>query len=209
MVSYVKFAYNQYGSLVYRSSGKLAKETYQVRGNTVYGPVKGADGTTTYRKIGTVGKGTAKERKTIEKAARTRVRSVRREKVADSRGRFTFNRIRAAREASRAAGIPLQAPEISADEAKKFGKSVRNMALLSAGKDLVAYQKIAMMDDRKLLQLYKEQKIVFEVYFEYGSVSSTSKGLEGGEETAKNARNLIDIYEKRFGPILTQATLVP
>ena len=208
MAKFVSFAYNQYGSLVYRSTGKLAPESYTVRGNTVYHPVKDQQGNISYRKIGNIGKGTAKERRTITRTAERRVKSLRKQKLPETRGRFTFNKLRVAREASRAAGIPMQTPEISADEAKKFGKSVRNMGLLSAGRDSAAYQKIAMMDDKKLLQLYKEQDIVFEVYFEYGNVANTSKGLVGGEETLKNAKNLIDVYEKRFGPIMTQAKLV-
>ena len=199
MSKYRLFAYNQYGSLVYRSTGKLAPESYTVRGNTVYG----ANG----RKIGNVGKGTAKERRTVESAARSRVRSVRRQKIADTRGRFTFNKIRAAREASRAQGQVLQTPVVSDDAAKKFGKSVRNMARLSVGQDMQAYQKISMMDDRKLLQLYQENEIVLEVYFEYGSVANTPKGLVGGKETSENANNLINVYEKRFGPIMIQSRL--
>lgn len=199
MAKFIKFAYNQYGSLVYRSTGKLAEEGYTVRGNTVYGK--------NGRKIGNVGKGTATEQKRIKRVGEARVRSLRRQKVSETKGRFTFNKLRVAREKAQAAGIPMQAPVITADEAKKFGQSVRHMSLLSQKLDPATYEKIKAMDDRKLLQLYKENEMVFEVYFEYGSVADTSKGLVGGKETAKNAKTLVDVYEKRFGPIATQSRL--
>lgn len=201
MSKYRLFTYNQYGQLVYRKTGRAAPDTYTVRGKTVYG----TDG----RKIGNVGKGTAKERRTVQKAATAGGRVPVRTKERSS-GRFSFTNIRKAREkALKTVGrTELITPPPTKDEIRKFGKSVKNMALLSVEQDPEAYRKIQMLDDSRLMQLYREQEMIFDVYFDYGSVNEEEgKGKRGSKETAKNARALIEAYENRFGPILIQETL--
>ena len=199
MASFTKFGWNQYGELVYRNTGRVAPESYTVKGNTVYGK--------NGRKIGQIGKGTAKQQATIRKAATAGGRTP----AASKAGRFSFNNIRKAREkALKTAGrLQLVTPKPTKQMKKNFGKSVRNMALLSVKNDPVAYQKIKMMKDDELMQLYSENQLVFDVYFDYGSVTTNDKGkgISGSRETAKNAQALIDVYEARYGTIPIQSTL--
>ena len=199
MAKFTKFGWNQYGELVYRNTGRVAPETYKVKGNTVYGN----DG----RKIGQIGKGTAKQQAIIRKAATAGGRR----SAASKAGRFSFNNIRKAREkAVKLQGrLELVTPPPTPQMKKNFGKSVRNMALLSVEKDPVAYQKIQQMTDERLMELYRNNELLFDVYFDYGSVSTNDKGkgIRGSNETAKNAQALIDVYESKYGAIMIQSTL--
>ena len=156
MAKFTKFGWNQYGELVYRNTGRAAPETYKVRGNTVYGN----DG----RKIGQIGKGTAKQQATIRKAATAGGRTP----AASKAGRFSFVNIRKAREKALKTQPKLQlvTPKPTAEMKKNFGKSVRNMALLSVKDDPVAYEKIKQMKDDELMQLYSENELIFDVYFD-------------------------------------------
>lgn len=92
-------------------------------------------------------------------------------------------------------------PLPSANEIKNFGKSVKNMALLTVEQDPILQQKITKMDDAKLMQLYQENEIIFDVYFDYGGVKDTQQGRSGNKETAKNSQALIDTYEAKYGTI--------
>ena len=198
MAKFTKFGFNQYGELVYRNTGRAAPSAYTVRGNTVYG----ADG----RKIGNVGKGTAAQRATMRKAAtaggRTAVTDVSRKK------RFSFTNIRKAREkALKTTGkLKLVTPAATQQQKANFGKSVRNMALLSIEQDPSLKAKIDQMDDEKLWQLYQDQEMVFDVYFDYGGISKEGTGLRGNKQTADNARALIDAYEAKYGSLGYQAS---
>ena len=199
MAKFTKFGWNQYGELVYRNTGRVAPETYTVRGSTVYG--------NNGRKIGQIGKGTAKQQATIRKAATAGGRTAARSKA----GRFSFNNIRKAREkALRTQGrLQLVTPKPTKQMKKNFGKSVRNMALLSVKDDPIAYQKIQQMTDDQLFQLYTENELIFDVYFDYGNVvtDDKGKGISGSKETAKNAQALIGVYENKYGAIPIQSTL--
>ena len=62
MVKYQKFTLADSGVLVYRSSGKMYRGVYTIRTSGKTTTVYGADG----RKIGTIGKPTAKEKKKID-----------------------------------------------------------------------------------------------------------------------------------------------
>jgi len=79
MAKFTKFSIDSNGDLVYRSNGNLARNVTNINprtrqaGNTVYS-------TKTGRKVGNVGKATAKEQRTIDKKAKRRLRE--REKVA-------------------------------------------------------------------------------------------------------------------------------
>lgn len=194
MATFTKFGYNEYGELVYRKTGKLAPSGYSVKGKTVY-----KDG----RKVGQIGKGTAAERKKISKATNAPTRR----RPAQIGGRFSFNSIKTARnKAVKTIGkLQLLKPVRTQTEIKNFGKSVKNMALLSVKEDPRLREKINAMDDAKLMQLYDENKLIFDVYFDYGGVRDTAKGRVGDKETAKNAQALIDVYEAKYGKIGVQA----
>lgn len=190
----IKFIWNSEGQLAYRSTGKLAQQGgYTVRGNRVY-----QDG----RLKGYVAEGTKAQQAKAESAAQYRARtSLKRVKVEVSdKGRVTFKNID---EVRKRAGNVLYRPRATAAEISKFGENVRNMALNSAGVDNETYLKIQRMDDRKLKEMYDSGgKMIFEVYFDYGGISKTEKGLVGGTQTAENARFLVEEYERRYGVIL-------
>ena len=198
MSKFKLFGFNQYGELVYRKTGRAAPSSYTVRGNTVYGK----DG----RKIGNVGKGTKAQQQTMRKAAtaggRREISGVSKKK------RFSFNNIRKAREkAKQTVGrLQLVTPAATADQKKKFAKSVKKMALLSVEKDPSIQLKIDQMSDDKLWELYQENEMIFDVYFDYGGVSNDGTGLRGSKQTAANAQALIDTYEAKYGALGYQST---
>ena len=80
------------------------------------------------------------------------------------------------------------------------------MAKLSIGQDPALAQKINQMDDEKLWQMYQDNEMIFDVYFDYGGVSDTGKGRTGNRLTAANAQALIDSYEARYGSLGVQTT---
>lgn len=195
MAKFTKFGFNQYGELVYRNTGRVAPTSYTVRGNTVYGK----DG----RKIGNIGRGTAAQQRRMRNAATAGGR-----KKAPVSNRYSFNNIRKARaRALKTTGkLQLTIPTATAKQKANFGKSVKNMAKLSIGQDPSLAAKINMMDDEKLWQLYQDQEMIFDVYFDYGGVSDTGKGRTGNKETAANAQALIDSYEAKYGALGYQST---
>ena len=91
----------------------------------------------------------------------------------------------------------------------KLGESVRSMAKLSAGSDYLLKQKINAMTDANLTMLYNDPngELIFEVYFDYGGIAHTQKGLQATEESKKNAKLLVDAYERKFGKIPVQGQL--
>ena len=192
------FGFNQYGELVYRKTGRAAPSSYTVRGNTVYGK----DG----RKIGNVGKGTKTQQQTMRKAATAGGRTP--VKLDHGKQRFSFNKIRKAREkALQTTGkLQLVTPQATAKQKANFGKSVRSMAKFSIGQNPALEQKIKQMDDEKLWQMYQDNEMIFDVYFDYGGISDTDKGRVGNKQTAANAQALIDSYEARYGSLGIQTT---
>jgi hypothetical protein len=197
MTKFTKFSWNQYGELVYRNTGRAAPAAYTVKGSSVYGK----DG----RRIGFIGKGTAAQQAKIRKAATAGGRS-----AAAVKGRFSFNNIRKARErALKTTGeLKLVTPTPTKAEIKNFGRSVRNMAALSIKENPALYEKIKNMKDSELMTLFRENKMIFDVYFDYGGVTVNNDGsVSGDANTAKNAQALITAYEERFGPIGVQSRL--
>ena len=196
MAKFTQFGWNQYGELVYRNTGRLAPADYNVKGNTVY---KGT------RKQGQIGKGTKAQQTIIRKAA-----TAGGSKQSQIPGRFTFENIRKARkQAVQTVGkVQLVRPPPTNNQIKNFGKSVKNMTLLSIEENPALRQKIEKMDDAKLMQLYQENEMIFDVYFDYGGIKDTPEGRRGNKETAKNAQALIDTYEAKYGVIPVQTTLV-
>ena len=192
MAKLIKFGYDSAGQLVYRNTGKLAPGNYEIRKGGVY-----KDG----RRIGSIGQGTAKQKRKIASAEQTRRRTYLRQHPVNVSGKWrgAFKDIQKARQL---AGNVLYKPKISQADIQSFAKGVKNMALYTAKVDQVTYQKIKRMDPQKLADLYNSDgKMVFEVYFDYGGVSKTSQGLVGSEQTAENARYLVSEYEKRYGVI--------
>lgn len=196
MASFTQFGWNQYGELVYRNTGRAAPSNYYVKGNTVY-----KDG----RKQGQIGKGTKKQQQTITRAATAGGR-----KQTQTPGRFTFENIRKARkQAVQTVGkVQLVRPPPDANQIKNFGKSVKNMALLSVKEDPTLQAKINAMDNDKLMHLYDENEMIFDVYFDYGGVKDTPQGRTGNKDIAKNAQALIDTYEAKYGVIPIQTVLI-
>ena len=208
MAKFIKFGITSSGELVYRSSGKLAPSGYTVRGKTVYGP----DG----RKRGQIGKGTKTEQTRIRRA-QTRRRNGPNplyktpKKISTSSGkgkiRQVFDDISKARRRAKQYSKILQGPvpinRYDPEQMRRLGESVRSMGQLSAGNDSELRKKINAMTDEKLTKLYNDLngELVFEVYFDYGSISQGPKGLGPTEESKKNARVLVDAYERKYGPI--------
>lgn len=208
MAKFVKFGLTSSGELVYRSTGKLAPSDYTVRGSTVYG----RNG----RKIGQIGKGTRSEQTKIRRAQTRRrqgpnplYKSPRRIETIQGSGKIkqVFDDIKKARRRVKYQQSRLQGPipmnRYDADQMQKLGESVRSMGKLSAGNDRELREKINAMTDENLTMLYNDLngELVFEVYFDYGSISSTKKGVSATEESKKNARLLVDVYEKKYGEI--------
>lgn len=208
MAKFVKFGLTSSGELVYRSTGRLAPSDYTVRGSTVYG----RDG----RKVGQIGKGTKKEQTTIRRAQTRRrqgpnplYKTPKRISTVGGSGKIkqVFDDIAKARRRVRQQANKLQGPvppnRYDPGQMAKLGESVRSMGKLSAGNDRQLREKINAMTDENLTLLYNDLngELVFEVYFDYGSISKTSKGVSGTEESKKNAKVLVDAYEKKFGEI--------
>lgn len=208
MAKFVKFGLTSSGELVYRSTGRLAPSDYTVRGSTVYG----RDG----RKVGQIGKGTKAEQTKIRRAQTRRRQGPnplykRPKKVSTVKGsgkmREVFEDIAKARRRIKYQQNKLQGPvpinRFDPSQMAKLGESVRSMGKLSAGNDRELREKINAMTDENLTMLYNDLngELVFEVYFDYGSISKTSKGLGPTEESKKNAKVLVDAYERKFGVI--------
>lgn len=204
MARFTPFSFNQYGELVYRRTGRTAPENYFIKNGTVYRPADNAQGRV---KVGQIGKGSAAQREIVSKAATAGGRT-----AAEIKGRYSFKHIKRARERAIAKEptLQLQTPKLDPSAVEKFGKSVREMSkfLIGQGNDAeILRQKIERMEDSKLLELYNSNEMVFDVYFDYGGIRKTEKGLVSNQQTAANARALVDVYEKRFGPIAVQARL--
>ena len=208
MAKFVKFGLTSSGELVYRSTGRLAPSDYTIRGSTVYG----RDG----RKVGQIGKGTKTEQTRIRRAQTRRrqgpnplYKSPKRVSTLEGSGKMrqVFDDIEKARRRVKTQARKLQGPvpmnRYDPGQMAKLGESVRSMGKLSAGNDRILREKINAMSDENLTLLYNDLngELVFEVYFDYGSISKTSKGLGPTEESKKNAKVLVDAYERKFGEI--------
>ena len=208
MAKFVKFGLTSSGELVYRSTGKLAPSDYTVRGSTVYG----RNG----RKIGQIGKGTKTEQTKIRRAQTRRrqgpnplYKSPRRIETLQGSGKIrqVFDDIKKARRRVKYQQSRLQGPvpmnRYDSTQMQKLGESVRSMGKLSAGNDRELREKINAMTDENLTMLYNDLngELVFEVYFDYGSISANKKGVSATEESKKNARVLVDAYERKYGEI--------
>ena len=208
MAKFIKFGLSSSGELVYRSTGKLAPSSYTVRGTTVY-----SQG----RKVGQIGKGTAKEQKTIRRAQTRRKEGAKPlykspAKTPSGKVRTVFDEIsKARRRAKRTIQGPVRPVSMifDSDQMRNLEKSVKNMAKLSAGNDYKLRQKIDAMTKENLTALYNDPngELVFEVYFDYGSIGKSTKGLSPTEESKKNAQLLVDAYERKFGKIAVQGQL--
>lgn len=135
------------------------------------------------------------------------------EKNKASAGRSALQRIASARkEAMRQMKRPqlIQKKLIAPDNAEGFKRSVMKMSELIKDTDegRAIADKISKMDANKLLQMYEENDIIFEVYFDYGDVNvardskGREKGIVAGKQTRTNAEFLVNAYETKYGAIL-------
>lgn len=210
MAKFTKFGLSPTGELVYRSTGKLAPSSYTVRGSTVY-----SQG----RKVGQIGKGTRTEQTKIRRASTRRKEGAKplyktAKKTPTGRVRTVFDEIsKARRRAKRQTAVQGPQRPISMifdpSQMKNLEKSVKNMAKLSAGNDYILRQKIDAMTKENLTMLYNDPngELIFEVYFDYGSIGKSTKGLTPTEESKKNAQLLVDAYERKYGKIPVQGQL--
>lgn len=199
MAKFTQFSFNQYGELVYRKTGRTAPASYSVRGSVVYG----SNG----RKIGQIGRGTSAQREIIQRRATAGGRT-----SSVVTGRYSFSNIKRARERAitRQPNLQLRQPMPDASAVRKFGKSVKAMSEFLTGQGADAEllrQKIRAMENEKLMTLYQENEMIFDVYFDYGGIKQTDRGMISNQQTAANARALVEVYERRFGPIAVQARL--
>lgn len=203
MPKFTQFGWNRYGELVYRNTGRTAPSDYFVRNGTVYRSADNAQGRV---KVGQIGKGTAAQQRKIERVSTGGGRS-----AAEVKGRYSFNNIRRARQIAKAKEptLQLKTPVLSDNAKKNFGKSVRAMAEYLTGPqgDATLRAKIKNMTDENLNTLYAENEMVFDVYFDYGGIKLTDKGLVADSQVKANAKALVDTYEKRFGTIPIQTVL--
>lgn len=221
-----KFGLSPSGELVYRSNGNLAPADYftktDVQGRqTVYRRVTDKKtGDISERKVGTVAKSTLRksEVKRIERAESRRVERKRyalerKDKSKVIPGRSALQRIASARqEAMRQMKRPqlIQKRLTTQNNAEGFKHSVMKMSELikDTEEGRAIADKISRMDADKLLQMYEENDIIFEVYFDYGDISVTrdskgrEKGIQAGKQTRTNAEFLVNAYESKFGAIL-------
>lgn len=211
MAGNTKFGLSPSGQIVYRSSGNLARSDYFTVGNTVYKPAANSQGRV---KVGTLARSTVKasERRRAQIAESRRIERRRYALKKDKAfsGRSALSRLKSARqEAMRQMQHPklIQKQLIPTQTAPNFKKSVEKMAEYIRQQDPQLYEKIRRMDADKLMQLYEENDIIFEVYFDYGDINTVTdskgrqKGVSAGKETRTNAEFLVNAYESRFGTI--------
>lgn len=92
--------------------------------------------------------------------------------------------------------------EVSPQDAA-LAEGVYNMASVRLGNILSEEEllKIKNMDAERLGVLYKNDKFVFNVYFQYSGVNMSGGAYEAAEGKAEDVRFLIDQYERAFGTI--------
>lgn len=206
MPANTKFTITDNGRIVYRSTGKAAPSNYFIDGGTVYKEAKNSVGRV---KVGTVATATlkAKEVKRIERAQKSKVMRTRyvpqRSKVKVGRKqRSVLADLKGARTVAAVRRKTVQTKLIATnDQVRNLETAVHNMALNVEKADRELYLKIQKMEGSKLYQMYNENDLIFEVYFDYGDVSQTSDGNRGGKVTRENAAFLVSQYEKRYGEI--------
>ena len=165
MARLTKFTISPNGSLVYKSSGKLAPESYTFRKNTVYG----ADG----RRIGTLSRNLTKgEAAKIAKAERSREARTRRaerkpSKPSQKRPKKPSKTVKAATYGEVEEFDTTEFPEESPAVIAEFAQRVKDAALSVAPAAL--QQKIRALSDRAIYKAYTEDAFIFETYFRYHS----------------------------------------
>ncbi len=173
MAALTKFTISPSGSLVYKSSGKLAPEGYTFKKNTVYGK--------NGRRIGTLSRNLTKtQAEKIAKAERNR--NARRARAARKAGEMAKPSQNKPRKPTRAkpweGGKPVglaeaeefegtEFPEDSEMIIEEFARRVKAAALSVAPKAL--QQKIIALSKEAIYEAYKQDAFIFETFFDYHS----------------------------------------
>ena len=175
MASLTKFTISPSGSLVYKSSGKLAPEGYTFKKNTVYGK--------NGRRVGTLSRNLTKtQAEKIAKAERNRnARRARAARKAGEMAKPSQNRPRGPTkgrerpwEGRRPMGL-AEAEEFEGTEfpeepeliIEEFARRVKAAALSVAPKAL--QQKIIALSKEAIYEAYKQDAFIFETFFDYHS----------------------------------------
>ena len=87
--------------------------------------------------------------------------------------------------------------ETTISKANTFKRGVANMAVVKSA-PFSKQRKIRMMDSNKLLQLYKEDNTIFDLYFAY---EGESLYHDYTNEEYDIVDTLIDVYERKYGAI--------
>jgi len=173
MASLTKFTISPSGSLVYKSSGKLAPEGYTFKKNTVYGK--------NGRRVGTLSRNLTKtQAEKIAKAERNR--NARKARAARKAGEMAKPSQNKPRKPTRAkpweGGKPVglaeaeefegtEFPEDSEMIIEEFARRVKAAALSVAPKAL--QQKIIALSKEAIYEAYKQDAFIFETFFDYHS----------------------------------------
>lgn len=167
MAKLTKFTISPSGQLVYKSTGKLAPESYKFRKNTVYGP--------NGRRIGTLSRKLTRAEATkiakAEKSRNRRLAKAQRSPAKPSQGKPR----RPSKTGTPAASAPYgedwesfdttEFPDYSEAVKEEFAARVRNAALSVAPPWLS--QRIRALSTAALWQAYQEDVYIFETYFRY------------------------------------------
>ena len=173
MASLTKFTISPSGSLVYKSSGKLAPEGYTFKKNTVYGK--------NGRRVGTLSRNLTKtQAEKIAKAEWNRVRrgqkSQRKVSTTPKEGKPAKPKDGKPWRTARPAGfeygedMEFEGTEFPADSPAvihEFAERVKDAALSVAPAAL--RDKIRALSEQALYQGYQEDAYIFELFFQYHS----------------------------------------
>jgi len=173
MAALTKFTISPSGSLVYKSSGRLAPSDYTFKKNTVYGP--------NGRRIGTLSRNlTKKEATKIAQAERNRARkgqkSQRKVTTPPKEGKPAKPRDGKPWRTAKPSGFEYgedmefegtEFPEDSPAVIHEFAERVKDAALSVAPASL--RDKIRALSDQALYQGYQEDAYIFELFFRYHS----------------------------------------
>lgn len=92
-------------------------------------------------------------------------------------------------------------PIYSGAEAEHLKTGVSNMMSRIDPTDASMKAKIEAMDADKLATLYRNNKFVFEVYFQYEGIQRKGNTYTAEPSKKKDAQFLIDEYERAFGAL--------
>lgn len=86
---------------------------------------------------------------------------------------------------------------ITQGDTDAFKRGVRGMAVRMGNSEQLAT--IERMDPEKLQNLYKNNSIVFDVYFDYGGTENVEGAVTRSARNERNVQFLIDTYTRVYG----------